>query len=486
MALLVFYVIFPLFVYNRKWHWISKRVIKKRKKIPFKKLTKERLQKYSDVDVVIVGGNVSGLVAAAALTKAGVRVLVLEKKEQVGGSLVGQKRAGYTFSSTCITGSMVDSKQLVDWLVDTPIWWTKSTETALTCKYDNKNMEFHSSPKQTKDKIKETFTNEKAQERFFYHVNKYSLSNKEVFESLKLYHMPQAFRDVLQEWLCPDYMEYNKMSVSALLADCGFDEMNKLPGCLKCLQHEDDSAAELLDCFVRMSQGMYKPKEGIYKLVYELCQTVRTNGGYILTEANVENVDPETGTVKVDGMEYFFGGKIISAVSLYQTFGLLGLEEPKMNRKDNFYRVLVAFKLGAEIESKNKIVNSEGNVYKFFYGGEPEKKTLTIEYNTTDVEKDKGDKIQSLLDIGDIDREKIKWIHHDFFTCERMKNDATKMHRTNKPSTRYNNLYITGRDLLHTESLESAIRSGYITANAITNYGTFIDMLFGSELMTSV
>jgi hypothetical protein len=57
------------------------------------------------------------------------------------------------------------------------------------------------------------------------------------------------------------------------------------------------------------------------------------------------------------------------------------------------------------------------------------------------------------------------------------------MLRANKPWTQFSNLYITGGDMMHTDSFEDAVRAGYITANAVCNYGTPIDVLFGLELI---
>src|SRR5687767_7238794 len=50
-------------------------------------------------DVIIVGGGHNGLITAAYLAKAGKRVLVLEKRELVGGAAVSEQvHPGFTFS----------------------------------------------------------------------------------------------------------------------------------------------------------------------------------------------------------------------------------------------------------------------------------------------------------------------------------------------------------------------------------------------------
>ncbi|MGC2347094.1 MAG: FAD-dependent oxidoreductase, partial [Mycobacterium sp.] len=48
----------------------------------------------SDVDAVIVGGGHNGLVAAAYLARAGLRVRLLERLQQVGGAAVSSQIFG--------------------------------------------------------------------------------------------------------------------------------------------------------------------------------------------------------------------------------------------------------------------------------------------------------------------------------------------------------------------------------------------------------
>jgi phytoene dehydrogenase-like protein len=48
-------------------------------------------------DVVVVGGGMAGLTAAAYLSRAGARVLLCEKEKQVGGLVNSFERGGFVF-----------------------------------------------------------------------------------------------------------------------------------------------------------------------------------------------------------------------------------------------------------------------------------------------------------------------------------------------------------------------------------------------------
>jgi phytoene dehydrogenase-like protein len=66
----------------------------------------------SDYDVIIIGAGHNGLVTAAYLAKAGRRVLVLERREQVGGAAVTEEVfPGFRFS-TCADGSGYLSREV--------------------------------------------------------------------------------------------------------------------------------------------------------------------------------------------------------------------------------------------------------------------------------------------------------------------------------------------------------------------------------------
>src|SRR3989338_9754845 len=54
-------------------------------------------------DTIVIGAGIGGLVCANYLAKNGLKVLIIEKNEQLGGYCRSFSRGGYTFN-TCIRG----------------------------------------------------------------------------------------------------------------------------------------------------------------------------------------------------------------------------------------------------------------------------------------------------------------------------------------------------------------------------------------------
>ena len=489
-SLVVFYLLFPIFVYNQKWQWVSSVVKKRRKKNPYKSISKERLEKCKDVEVIIIGGNISGLVAGAALAKAGIRVMILEKSSKLGGSFRTEERSGYDFDINRSSNNLKISKTIIDWLCEEPIWWVKKEEPSLECKYKDKSFKIFNSQKQTKDNANQTFTDEEGQERFWAHVNKYSKTNKFIFEALKFYHMPQFIREILQNFFAPNYISYNQMTVEHVLHECQFDKDCKFKKCLECLTDKKNSAAELLDFVNRCKGGSFYPKNGVNKVIHELCQTIKTRGSYIFTNATVDSIDTSNCTVKINNDLTSTAAKIISSTSLYETFHLVGFGKPKLTLKSSKIRAFIALKKNSEIELKDKFLNMDSTVYKIMYGTSKEKPCLIVEFDTEYTSLDvkiKETVTNTILEVVDLKESlSLEWVHVELVSSKKMKNDINKFIKPCKPTTLFGRLYLTGRDIVHTESLEDAIKAGYITANSITNYGTFIDILTGNELIKNV
>lgn len=486
--LVVFYFVFPIFIYNKKWAWLRSPITKKRKKIPYKSFTIDRLNKHDDVDVIIVGSNISALICAALLSRVNIKVLVLEKETSPGGTFKTNKRGGVEYETDFKYLKDLDCIYTVlNALVSKKVWWHKLKEPILEVK-NSKTLKLMNSRRETKNSMRDNFSNETAQDKLWRHVEKYKNSRKGIFEALKVYHMPQYFRETLQEFLCPMYIYYNKMSLSELFEDCGFKEEDKLTSILSSMVEPGTSSGVLLDNLT-ITEAFY-PKFGPRYIIDELCHEIRTRGSVILTEADVKEINPIQNSVTIDGAHVITASKIVSAVSLHQTFKLVGKDPPKLTQKTGKLYAFISIK-DEEVLPNDKIIIQDNK--KYYISSLSKKQNVTDMKGITvsvDADKEPEDKEKTtdefLKIAGYENRDKIECVNIEFRQCERMVNDNQKMFRACKPYTQYSNMFLTGKDMMHTDTLDAAIKSGYITANAVTNYGTFIDVITGNELIKNI
>ena len=121
--IVLFYALFPLVLWSKKWMKLRPAQEKqKRKKVPYRSATPELIKKYSDIDLIVVGGNISGLVLAALLSKLGIKVLVLERKSHPGGQFRPEERSGVEFTRKAIEVDNVDDVGDILDVVSPGIW----------------------------------------------------------------------------------------------------------------------------------------------------------------------------------------------------------------------------------------------------------------------------------------------------------------------------------------------------------------------------
>lgn len=480
--IVLFYALFPLVLWSKKWMKLRPAQEKqKRKKVPYRSATPELIKKYSDIDLIVVGGNISGLVTAALLSKLGIKVLVLERKSQPGGQFRPEERSGVEFTRKAIEVDNVDDVGDILDVVSPGIWWKKRDLLQRRCyETDNKKLKIQENSNQTRLHMQTTFIDEDAQKHLWNHVLKFRNSNKSAHEALKLYHMPQALRESLQEICASNFVEYQKISLLGLFADCEISKNNKLR---EIFGGEMEKSSSVVLNALAHDESHY-PRDGAVKLINELCHTIRTNNSHILTDAVVTKIRPRDNMVEVNGVE-LNAQKIVSAVTLHQTFGLVGFKAPKMRLKIGKAYAFISLSDDADITESHKIVIKDNKRYECIYQTKNQKRVTVVEEMSVRITDSK--KLQELsnqlLEISGVNADHVKWVHISFEENEHLEVHPSKMVRANKPWTQFSNLYITGGDIMHTDSFEDAVRAGYITANAVCNYGTPIDVLFGLELI---
>ena len=479
--IVLFYALFPLVLWSRKWMKLRPAQEKqKRKKVPYRSATPELIKKYSDIDLIVVGGNVAGLVTAALLSQLGIKVLVLEAKSVPGGQFRPEERSGVEFTRKPVEVNEVDDVVDILDVVSPGIWWKKRDLIQRRVYDGTKRLKIQENSNQTRLNMQTTFIDEDAQKHLWNHVLKFKRSNKSAHEALKLYHMPQSLRESLQELCCSNFVEYQKISLLGLFADCEISKNNKLR---EIFANDMEKSSSVVLGELGKDESCH-PKDGAVKLINELCHTIRTNNSHILTDARVTKIRPRDNVVEVNGVE-LNAQKIVSAVTLHQTFGLVGFKAPKMRLKLGKAYAFISLSDDADIEQSHKIVIKDNKRYECIYQTKNQKRVTVVEEMSERITDPK--KLQELsnklLEISGVNPDHVKWVHITFEENEHLEHHPSKMIRANKPWTQFSNLYITGGDIMHTDSFEDAVRAGYITANAVCNYGTPIDVLFGLELI---
>ena len=478
LFLVLFYFFFPMFIYQRKWLWVRDIVKKKRKKIPYKPFNKEKMAKYDDADVIIVGGNVSALVCAAALAKSGLKVIVLEKESTPGGSYKPHKSGSHVLDTGFRQLGDLGITQVLDWLMEKKVWWSKLDEPVSELNAGGKALKFMNSLTQTMNVMRTSFIDESSQGIFWRHLDKFKRSRRGIFHALKLYHMPQSLRESLQEMVASDFIRYHKMPIPELIEECGFNENCKLTKMFGVFE----SAGTLFEYILRHKHGAYYPKNGLDTIIFELSQTIRTHGSYVLTDAEVSKINPKEGIVVVCETS-LNAEKIISAVSLRDTFALIGRECPELTKRAGRVQALIALQPDSGQETLDKIIIKDDKHY-VVSSQNKDSITVSVGYDKEPDDEEKKQLSEELLKIAGV--EKPAWINIIYRENKRMVNDKHKIMRACKPTTQHKRLYITGKDMMHSESLEASISAGYLTANSVTNFGTILDILTGNELIKVV
>jgi phytoene dehydrogenase-like protein len=436
------------------------------------------MAKYDDADVIIVGGNVSALVCAAALAKSGLKVIVLEKESTPGGSYKPHKSGSHVLDTGFRQLGDLGITQVLDWLMEKKVWWTKMKEPVSELNASGKSLKFMNSLTQTMNVMRSSFIDESSQGIFWQHFNSFKRSRRGIFHALKLYHMPQSLRESLQEMVASDFIKYHKMSIAMLIEECGFNDNCKLTKMFSVFE----SAGTLFEYILRHKHGAYYPKNGLDTVIFELSQTIRTHGSYVLTDAEVTSIKPVEGTVVVCD-QALNAEKIISAVSLQDTFALVGRECPELCIRAGRVQALIALKSDSDQEIMDKIIIKDDKHYVL---SSHNKDTITVSvgYDKEPNDEEKNLLSKELLEIAGVTNP--EWIHIVYRENKRMVNDKHKIIRACKPTTQHKRLYITGKDMMHSDSLEASISAGYLTANSITNFGTILDILTGNELIKVV
>lgn len=471
--IVLLYIALPL------WLLSSKNVKKVRKKKKEVEDTTFSIEKVPKIDIIIIGSNVSGLACAAALSKAGHKVLVLEKEHNIGGSFVYVEKGGCVFETSYQNvGSLIRTKPLVDWLTEKQIWWSRvSNENDVFLSIDNRH--FYNSFYTTRKNIKN--------KKLWYHLREYEQCEKTLFEKINDLYIPERLCCILQDIFCSNYLKYKNTSVIDFLNYfCEIKDEKEQEqmiafigtGPIDILKKID--CTTLLDKMLQYKHGAYYNLTGSKGIIEELKHTIQYHGSTILTNANVTKIKKE-GIVVVNG-HHLSAKYIVSSLPYYKTYDLTPHIEKNSEVQSIYNKFYGLYKLH-ELQTSN--VNDEmfvqnGNVIRCSLNKKDNNKTFTFEMVTKDeIDKEKISKTfmdmlklkDYKIDWGDIKTTTLPLVHHE---------------KNLRPYTSDKQIYVCGKDIVHTKGLLGRLESGYKTANVLCGYGTLIDIVTSRELMYDI
>lgn len=335
IILLLFYLFYQLYSYISKPKFIKKSQINDT--TSFDKLDKNRYSKLkipNNIDVIILGSGISGLVCGALLSKCGKKVLVLEQHYIAGGNL-------HTFEDNKIEhdtglhyiGLSNTFKSIIELLTDNISWYQLGTKNNLV--YDKiifgeDEYNFRAGKNNIINDLSNLFPNEKDNlVKYFDLVEKVANNNYfkyKVISNKYLYHILMkviTYFDV-------DYVKYltestfdvissiikNKKLVNILCGQCG-------DYAIKPSESNFFIHANIVNHYIN---GGYYPNGGSSVITKQLIRTINRNNGTVLVGKKVSKILVKNniayGIKMVNGDE-IYSNQVISSIGYKNTFSKL-------------------------------------------------------------------------------------------------------------------------------------------------------------------
>lgn len=350
----------------------------------------------SKYDVIIIGGGIGGLIAGCCLSKAGLKILLLEKNDRVGGCCVSFERKGYRFDAgahifgSCkkgqVLGDILNDLDLnIDFLQFDPMDRINFPDRQITIP---NNVEIF------KSHLKEEFKSEAHNVDKFFNLISYA---KNDFSSVGLF---KKYGDVTYEELLNSCFN-NYLLKSILSFGCGY--LGLPPSKLSSL-----SALFMLRSY--LFDGAYYPKGGAQVFSDAIKNKILDNGGSVLLRNRVKKLICEKkmiNKVVVENNNVFEGNYIIANVDPYQTYyGFLDIKDIKpdsrlLNKLRNFKKSLsfiflyLIISRDYDCRGKNGWYFPSHNIEKDFYN------QMYIHVPTI-LESDAGFASKNVLEIGTV------------------------------------------------------------------------------------
>lgn len=481
---------------------------------------KLRVTKLPDVkwDAVVIGSGPGGLGVANFLSRLGWRVLVLEQNEVLGGGL-------HTFSKhSCKFHSGLHYVGVDDEMINTlntltapkVVDWKHMLPTYDRIQIGNDIVNLNFGENSWLLNMLKLFPNDRdVLVAYLNEVRKVKSPRVRLFFVLKAVNIPHRLRIMLQRLLCQQYFDLASKTVDEVL-DQIIGNNTKLRAFLVGQQGDYGLKPSDASWFVHAGvvghfiSGAMVPQNGSCDIVKKLAQPIVDRGGFLYTQANVNEIVVRNGLVQgvVVNNETIFCDIIVSSIGILPTYRLAQATPPPtlVNLKQscaNSFLFLVFDNCpdGSNIDHNTWYYKSYSSKQAVFFsvqqkqskkglstmiliseqmvGSNREKETIRLKVAFFEVFPHLVDHIQHEF-AGDSETCK-KFLGRtgvyglagncERFTCPDLQ---VKVHNVN-------GLFVTGQDIV-TPGFSGALASAEITANIVSGFGNLPAIISGKKL----
>jgi len=274
-------------------------------------------------DVIIIGAGIGGLSAGTYLSKAGYRVLIIEKQRHAGGYCSSFKRKGFVFDSAAhVVGSY--NKNCSFWnlirKLDIDVDFIRMCPTDRIRFKGEETIEIPVDYKEYVEYLKNMFSKEVSQiDAFFLELCK--MTNPLYASSVVKKYARLTYQQYLDSYFSDDRLK------SILSAYCGFVG----------LPPSEASALAVLFTFkMFLIEGAYYPKGGAQSLADAFVSRFIKNGGEIIFDNEVNSIMIHEGVatgIAVRSGEQYYADSVISNIDANKS-SLIINDTSKINTRD--------------------------------------------------------------------------------------------------------------------------------------------------------
>lgn len=299
-----------------------------------------------DIDTIIIGTGISGLMSGVLLAKAGKKILLLEQHDKSGGCCHEFEEKGYKFSSGVhYIGNVHENstnKLILDYATDSKLKFQKMDPIYDEAIINNKVYNIRAGKEEFKTELLKHFPREEdGIDKYFQLVE--DVKN-EAMHYIYLKMLPRFVVPVAKLFLARKYQTYIDRDVTSVLKE--LTDNKDLIAVLSYLYGDygivPKNAPFTLHAQVanHYLKGGYYPIGGSERIVKLLQTTIEANGGVVLTRAKVKNVMVKKGQaigVQMENNQRIYSKSVISSAGYKNTCDLL---KPKIAIKYGFDKMV--------------------------------------------------------------------------------------------------------------------------------------------------